>query len=107
MEDLKGGDAQLNAAILRDVFAGQRGPVADALNLNAGVALASCQVGWHVISNRAVDMQVQWEGSCMHCWCVPAHLLLRVWHAAPRYQYSTEIAQALPVERMLQPLRAQ
>ena len=47
VEDLKGGDAQLNASILRDVFAGQRGPVADALNLNAGVALASCQVCAH------------------------------------------------------------
>ena len=44
VEDLKGGDAALNAAILRDVFGGQRGPVADALNLNAGVALAACQV---------------------------------------------------------------
>jgi hypothetical protein len=44
VEDLKGGDAQLNAAILRDVFGGLRGPVADALNLNAGVALAAAQV---------------------------------------------------------------
>ena len=44
MEDLKGGDAALNAQILRDVMGGQRGPVADALNLNAGVALAACQV---------------------------------------------------------------
>ena len=44
--DLQGGDAQLNAAILRDVMGGQRGPVADALNLNAGVALAACQVQW-------------------------------------------------------------
>lgn len=33
MEDLKGGDAQLNATILRDVFGGAKGPVADALNL--------------------------------------------------------------------------
>ena len=44
MEDLRGGDAQLNAQILMDVFGGQRGPVADALNLNAGVALAACQL---------------------------------------------------------------
>ena len=44
IEDLKGGNAQLNAQILRDVFGGARGPVADALNLNAGVALAACQV---------------------------------------------------------------
>ena len=44
VEDLRGGDAQLNAQILMDVFGGQRGPVADALNLNAGVALAACQL---------------------------------------------------------------
>ena len=44
VEDLKGGDAALNAKILRDVFGGQRGAVADALCLNAGVALAACQV---------------------------------------------------------------
>ena len=44
VEDLKGGDAFLNAAILRDVFAGKKGPVADALCLNAGFALAACQV---------------------------------------------------------------
>ena len=44
MSDLKGGDAALNAKILRDVFGGQQGAVADALCLNAGVALAACQV---------------------------------------------------------------
>ena len=42
--DLKGGDAPTNAAILRDTFGGQRGAVADALCLNAGVALAACGV---------------------------------------------------------------
>eukprot|EP01025_Chloroclados_australasicus_P018655 TRINITY_DN198_c0_g1_i7.p1 TRINITY_DN198_c0_g1~~TRINITY_DN198_c0_g1_i7.p1 ORF type:complete len:376 (-),score=60.35 TRINITY_DN198_c0_g1_i7:415-1542(-) len=41
VEDLKGGDRQLNAQILRDVFGGQKGAVADALNLNAGYALAA------------------------------------------------------------------
>lgn len=44
VEDLKGGDASLNAQILRDVFGGQQGAVADALCLNAGVALAAAQV---------------------------------------------------------------
>ena len=44
VKDLKGGDQALNAQILRDVFGGQRGAVADALCLNAGVALAACQV---------------------------------------------------------------
>ena len=44
VEDLAGGDAALNASILTDVFGGARGPIADALNLNAGVALAACEV---------------------------------------------------------------
>ena len=44
IEDLKGGDSATNAAILRDVFGGQRGPVADALCLNAGVALAAYEL---------------------------------------------------------------
>ncbi|KAA6422892.1 MAG: anthranilate phosphoribosyltransferase [Trebouxia sp. A1-2] len=43
VSDLKGGDAALNAQILRDVFGGQQGAVADALCLNAGVALAAAQ----------------------------------------------------------------
>lgn len=42
--DLAGGDAQLNASILTDVFGGARGAVADALNLNAGVALAAAEI---------------------------------------------------------------
>eukprot|EP01026_Neomeris_dumetosa_P053122 TRINITY_DN4740_c1_g1_i1.p1 TRINITY_DN4740_c1_g1~~TRINITY_DN4740_c1_g1_i1.p1 ORF type:complete len:376 (-),score=81.10 TRINITY_DN4740_c1_g1_i1:409-1536(-) len=41
VEDLKGGERELNAQILRDVFGGQKGPVADAFNLNAGFALAA------------------------------------------------------------------
>ncbi len=44
VEDLKGGDAPTNAAILLDVFGGQKGAVADALNLNAGVALAAAKI---------------------------------------------------------------
>ena len=44
VSDLKGGEAALNAQILRDVFGGQQGAVADALCLNAGVALAAAQV---------------------------------------------------------------
>ena len=39
--DLKGGDRALNAQILRDVFGGAQNAVADALNLNAGFALAA------------------------------------------------------------------
>ena len=37
--DLKGGDAAENAAIVRDVLAGTRGPRRDVVLLNAGVAL--------------------------------------------------------------------
>jgi anthranilate phosphoribosyltransferase len=44
VEDLAGGDAQLNAAILRAAFEGQKGAVADALVLNAGYALAAAGV---------------------------------------------------------------
>nr|QKY15327.1 anthranilate phosphoribosyltransferase (TRPD) [Polytomella parva] len=44
VEDLKGGDSELNARILREVFNGKTGPVADALILNAGYALAACEV---------------------------------------------------------------
>ena len=44
VKDLAGGDARLNASILEDVFGGAQGAVADALNLNAGVALAACEV---------------------------------------------------------------
>ena len=44
VKDLAGGDARLNASILEDVFGGARGAVADALVLNAGVALAACEV---------------------------------------------------------------
>ncbi|NGX37068.1 MAG: Anthranilate phosphoribosyltransferase [Chlamydiae bacterium] len=39
LQDLQGGDASLNARILKEVFAGKDCPVADALILNAGAAL--------------------------------------------------------------------
>jgi anthranilate phosphoribosyltransferase len=38
LEELQGGDAQLNASILKNIFAGQQGAVADALIFNAGAA---------------------------------------------------------------------
>jgi anthranilate phosphoribosyltransferase len=40
VESLRGGDAQHNAQVVRDVFAGAPGPVRDAVLLNAGIALA-------------------------------------------------------------------
>jgi len=66
VEDLKGGDAALNAAILRDVFGGQRGPVADALNLNAGVALAACQVG-PVVNPRSGPIHPPFIAAALAC----------------------------------------
>ncbi|WP_026918691.1 anthranilate phosphoribosyltransferase [Gordonia shandongensis] len=38
---LQGGDATVNAAIARDLFAGTRGPVRDAVSLNAAAALVA------------------------------------------------------------------
>lgn len=37
--DLEGGDPRHNGEVLRDVFAGQRGPIRDVVLLNAGAAL--------------------------------------------------------------------
>jgi anthranilate phosphoribosyltransferase len=39
--DLRGADAAFNAAVARRVFAGEKGPVRDAVVLNAGAALAA------------------------------------------------------------------
>jgi anthranilate phosphoribosyltransferase len=41
LSDLAGGDAKLNAQILMDALGGEKGPVADCLMLNAGVAMAA------------------------------------------------------------------
>ncbi|KAG2498022.1 hypothetical protein HYH03_004280 [Edaphochlamys debaryana] len=65
VEDLKGGDAKLNAAILRDVLGGQRGAVADALVLNAGYALAACQVAPNPKEGVAMAQEVQRRGDAL------------------------------------------
>jgi len=39
VEDLRGGDATVNAQLLRDIFAGKKGAMSDTLILNAAVAL--------------------------------------------------------------------
>eukprot|EP00889_Picochlorum_renovo_P005674 jgi/Picre1/32704/NNA_008049.t1 len=57
-----GGDAALNAQILRDVFGGSRNAVADALNLNAGVALAAARVASDVKEGIAMAQEVQRQG---------------------------------------------
>jgi anthranilate phosphoribosyltransferase len=60
--DLAGGDAALNASILRDVFGGARGAVADALNLNAGVALAAAGLAPSPEDGVALAQEVQRAG---------------------------------------------
>jgi anthranilate phosphoribosyltransferase len=62
VEDLKGGDAALNAKILQDVMGGHQGAVADALNLNAGVALAACQVASGPAEGVVMAQEVQKSG---------------------------------------------
>jgi anthranilate phosphoribosyltransferase len=41
VESLRGGDAAHNARVARDLLAGERGPVRDAVVLNSGIALAT------------------------------------------------------------------
>jgi len=62
LEDLRGGDAATNAAMLCDAFAGQRGAVADALCLNAGVALAAAGIAATPAEGVAMAQEVQRAG---------------------------------------------
>lgn len=45
IDSLRGGDADVNAGVARQLFAGQVGPVRDAVVLNAGAAVALSQSG--------------------------------------------------------------
>ena len=45
LDSLRGGDAEYNADVARRLFAGDRGPVRDAVVLNAGAAVALAQSG--------------------------------------------------------------
>jgi anthranilate phosphoribosyltransferase len=86
VEDLKGGDAALNARILRDVFGGARGPVADALNLNAGYALAACEVAGDPREGVAMAQEAQRAGK--------AARVLDAWVALSRREAAAEAAAA-------------
>jgi anthranilate phosphoribosyltransferase len=45
LDDLRGGDAEQNAAAVRNLLAGQQGPVRDAVVLNAAAGLVAAGVG--------------------------------------------------------------
>lgn len=62
VEDLAGGDAATNAAILRRAFEGERSAVADALILNAGYALAAAGVAGDPKEGVAMAREAQEKG---------------------------------------------
>jgi anthranilate phosphoribosyltransferase len=54
LADLRGGDREVNAAIIRRILAGdERGPKRDAVLLNAGAAL--------FVAGRATSLQAGWD----------------------------------------------
>ena len=83
LADLKGGDAATNAKMLQDVFAGQKGAVADAMNLNAGVALAAAGIAKSPAEGVAMAQEVQRSGK-------PADVLA-AWVARSQALYRAEM----------------
>lgn len=57
LEDLRGGDARHNAGVVRDLLAGRRGPVRDAVLLNAAAAVvaATAATGEHILAAGPAD----------------------------------------------------
>lgn len=62
LEDLKGGNADFNAKVLRDVLAGQQGAIADSLILNAGAGLMACGLVSDLGAGVALAREVQRSG---------------------------------------------
>jgi len=62
LDDLKGGDAAVNAQMLLDVFGGEDSPVADALILNSGFALATANFAKTPAEGVAMAKEVQRSG---------------------------------------------
>ena len=63
LEDLRGGDPPTNAAILRDALGGQKGPVAETLILNAGVAMAAAAQAKDVAEGIAMCREAHESGA--------------------------------------------
>ena len=89
VKDLAGGDAALNASILGDVFGGAKNAVADALNLNAGVALAACEVAGSpqegvamaqvgVSSKPCIPRRASAKFTVLHCVAAPPGVFNKV-----------------------------
>lgn len=62
LEDLRGGDPQVNSRILRNALEGEKGPVAETLILNAGVAMAAAQQAKDVIEGIAMAREAHESG---------------------------------------------
>lgn len=82
VEDLAGGDATVNAGILKDVFDGKPGPVADALILNAGYALAACEVASNPVEGIEMARKAQESGAAAET--------LKKWVQASQEAYAAE-----------------
>ena len=68
--------------MLRDVFGGQKGPVADALNLNAGFALAANGIAESPMEGLAMAREAQESGG--------AAGVLEAWSAESNAQKALE-----------------
>ena len=62
LSDLRGGDAALNARMLTDALGGEKGPVADCLMLNAGVAMAAAAQAESVAEGVAMCKEAHAKG---------------------------------------------
>ena len=62
LEDLRGGDPQMNAKLLRAALEGENGPIAETLILNAGVAMAAAQQAKDVTEGIAMAREAHESG---------------------------------------------